>query len=59
MALVAGVRNASPGTVVGMLINTVTSKAFLADGAEVEAFVPQKRCFPTQREDWTMWELAL
>lgn len=59
MALVAGVRNASPGTVVGMIINTVTSKAFLADGAEVEAFVPQKRCFPAQWADWTVWELAL
>lgn len=49
--LVAGVRQASPGTVAGMLIKTATSKAFLADHAEVEAFVPQKRCFPAQWED--------
>lgn len=55
MALVAGVRNASPGTVAGMLIRTATSKAFWADHAKVEAFVSQKRCFPAQWEDWTMW----
>lgn len=55
MALVARVRTASPGTVAEMLIRTATSKAFFADHAKVEAFVSQKRHFPAQWEDWTMW----